>query len=273
MDRVHKDLARIKMESRGDYFLVGLFTLALVAGLIFFGAWVMGATAPNYNQKLVIFFPDDVNGISPGSAVKYRGVVVGKVDKIEMDPMEPSYIRVVTEIDSTTPLRENTTVKLMAQGITGLNFIELETQDLSSPPLTPPAGKKYLVLHAGESPLNKLLKEAPLLLERYREVADRLLQLLSKKNIDAVQHTLSNAEMFTNNIVQHQKEINQIFDDTKKVLEEFKTKSQTSFSELDYFLRDSRKAAIEFGNLGKSLKENPSQIIYKPSYNGYKVEE
>ncbi|MFI4955329.1 MAG: MlaD family protein, partial [Gammaproteobacteria bacterium] len=259
------------METKGNYFLVGLFTLGLACGLIYFGAWVMGGTVQHYQQKLIIYFPGDVNGVDVGSAVKYRGLQIGKVDRVELDPMKPQYVKVVTEIDPSTPLRQSTIAKLEAQGITGLNFIELETEDFTSPPLIPPPGKTVLILYAKESVISKLMKEVPQLIERYTEVADHLLVLLNNKNLDAVTKTLNNAEMFTQNIVQHQQEINKIFDDTKQVLEKLKTMSTASFTELNYFLQDSRQAAIQFKELGKSLNNNPSKIIYKPSYNGYKV--
>jgi phospholipid/cholesterol/gamma-HCH transport system substrate-binding protein len=261
------------MENKGNYFLVGLFTLAFSFGLMYFGAWVMGATSQTYPQKLVIYFPGDVNGIAPGSVVKYRGLQVGKVDAVVLDQLRPQYIKVLTRVDAGLPLRESTTVELVPQGITGLNFIEMETSDFTAPQLKAEPGKNHWVLYAKESTLSILMKEAPKLIRRFTKVADNLLVLLDKENLDAVSHTLKNAELFTQNIVQHQQEINKIFDETKNVLEQLKTMSTSSFSELNYFLRDSREAAIEFKNLGKSLQENPSKIIYKPSYNGYKVAE
>lgn len=260
------------METKGNYFLVGLFTLSMALGLIYFGAWVMGATDEQYLQKLIIFFPGDVNGVDVGSAVKYRGLQVGKVDNVELDPFHPQYIKVITHIDPEVPLRQSTSAKLQSQGITGLSFVELETEDLDSPPLISPPGKNELILFAKESTISKMLKDAPQVLERYKQVAEQLLVFLDKQNLDAVRHTLQNMEKFSQNLVQHQQELDEIFVETKNLLQTWQTMGANSFSEFNYFLQDSRQAAIEFKNLSKSLQENPSKIIYKPNYNGYKVE-
>jgi phospholipid/cholesterol/gamma-HCH transport system substrate-binding protein len=41
--------------------------------------------------------------------------------------------------------------------------------------------------------------------------------------------------------------------------------------ELQQLIRDSRGAAIEFRELSRSLKQNPSQIIYEPPYRGVEI--
>ncbi len=44
-----------------------------------------------------------------------------------------------------------------------------------------------------------------------------------------------------------------------------------SLPELEQLLRESREAARDFRDLSRSLKQNPSQLIYEPNYRGVEV--
>jgi phospholipid/cholesterol/gamma-HCH transport system substrate-binding protein len=44
-----------------------------------------------------------------------------------------------------------------------------------------------------------------------------------------------------------------------------------SLPELEQLLRESRQAARDFRDLSRSLKQNPSQLIYEPNYRGVEV--
>ena len=41
--------------------------------------------------------------------------------------------------------------------------------------------------------------------------------------------------------------------------------------EMERLLRDSRSAAQEFRELSRSLKADPSQLLYEPSYRGVEI--
>ena len=47
--------------------------------------------------------------------------------------------------------------------------------------------------------------------------------------------------------------------------------TQQSLPELEQLLRESRQAARDFRDLSRSLKQNPSQLIYEPKYRGVEV--
>lgn len=261
------------MENKAHYFLVGLFALILSAGAILFGAWIMGGGEYNHYRKIVVYVPGQVSGLNEGSAVKYRGVQIGRIDKILLDSEMPQYVKILAGIDPNVVLREDVKATLQSVGVTGLTYLELEGQSDTAAILQPPPGKDYLVIYAEESGLAKLFKELPEMVESYSKVADQLLVLFNNQNIASASHTLQNFEKFSENISAHQKEINRILDETQQTLEKFEKFSTSSFNELNYFLRDSRLAAIEIKNLTKSLQENPSRVLYQPKYDGYEVKE
>jgi phospholipid/cholesterol/gamma-HCH transport system substrate-binding protein len=47
--------------------------------------------------------------------------------------------------------------------------------------------------------------------------------------------------------------------------------TQQSLPEFEQLLRESRQAARDFRDLSRSLKQNPSQLIYEPNYRGVEV--
>ena len=44
-----------------------------------------------------------------------------------------------------------------------------------------------------------------------------------------------------------------------------------SLPEIERLMRDSRSAAQEFRELSRSLKADPSQLLYEPSYKGVEI--
>jgi phospholipid/cholesterol/gamma-HCH transport system substrate-binding protein len=47
--------------------------------------------------------------------------------------------------------------------------------------------------------------------------------------------------------------------------------TQQSLPEIELLLRESRQAALDFDDLSRSLKQNPSQLIYESAYRGVRV--
>jgi ABC-type transport system involved in resistance to organic solvents, periplasmic component len=74
------------METRANYVLVGGFVLALVAGLLAFILWLAKVQFDVELKRFDIYFVGPVTGLKVGSSVSYRGISVGEVTEIEIDP-------------------------------------------------------------------------------------------------------------------------------------------------------------------------------------------
>ncbi len=66
-----------------------------------------------------------VNGLFTDSAVKYQGVDIGKVKRIEVNPRDLSSVIVQIKVQKGFPIKTDTTAVLMLAGITGIRFIDL----------------------------------------------------------------------------------------------------------------------------------------------------
>jgi phospholipid/cholesterol/gamma-HCH transport system substrate-binding protein len=113
------------MDPHVNYTLVGLFVLVLGSGLIATGIWLSGRGDDRVYQTHVAYMNESVAGLNPRAAVKYRGVDVGNVRRIGLDP--EGRVRLLLDIEEGTPLNDNTVAVLSSYGITGLVFVDLKT--------------------------------------------------------------------------------------------------------------------------------------------------
>jgi ABC-type transporter Mla subunit MlaD len=80
--------------------------------------------------------------------------------------------------------------------------------------------------------------------------------------------TLANARRATESLAATSAALDQFISDNEPVLSRFTSQSLPEFEKL---LRESRAAARDFRDLSRSLKQNPSQLLYEPNYRGVEV--
>ena len=74
------------MEIRASYVVVGAVVLALLAGLAAFSLWLVEAGVDRNLARYEIAFAGSVSGLPEGGQVLYRGIPVGRVADIRIDP-------------------------------------------------------------------------------------------------------------------------------------------------------------------------------------------
>ncbi|MGH6857393.1 MAG: MlaD family protein, partial [Methylocella sp.] len=74
------------METRANYALIGVFTVAVIAAAFGFVLWFSGAKNPGGRTTYKIIFTGSISGLSEGGVVLFDGVRVGTVTKIDLLP-------------------------------------------------------------------------------------------------------------------------------------------------------------------------------------------
>ncbi|MCW8929719.1 MAG: MlaD family protein [Gammaproteobacteria bacterium] len=133
---------------------------------------------------------EGVSGLNIESPVKYRGVEIGAVDKIQIDPLNSEYINVYISIEVGTPIKEDSIAILTAQGITGLSYIEIKGGTQHSKKLANGA-----TITAGKSLFDKLETSATDISDKLVQTMSRIDKLISNKNIESIEKLLINLEM------------------------------------------------------------------------------
>jgi phospholipid/cholesterol/gamma-HCH transport system substrate-binding protein len=184
------------METRSNYVMVGAVTLALLVGVLFFIVWLAG-----FNTKKQdcydIYFPA-ISGIDKGSNVTFSGVPVGNVSKRpQLLPRNPGFVWVRIDVDRGTPILEGTTAQIQSISLTGSNEIQLNGAVKGAPPISRVGPQGCPVIPASTSGLSALLNSAPQLLNRIQTLTERLSELLSDKNQNAISDILENLDHTT----------------------------------------------------------------------------
>lgn len=117
------------MATEASKFQVGIFVITAVVLGVGSLIWLGASRFFEETETFVTYFSESVQGLDPGSAVKYRGVPAGRVGAIRIAP-DGDLIEVVMDIDAATAefLRGDPALraKLELSGITGLRYIEIE---------------------------------------------------------------------------------------------------------------------------------------------------
>lgn len=194
------------METRSNHVLVGTVVLALLIGLLLFSVWLVGFNTER-RRCFDIYFSQGVGGLNRGSNVSYNGVPVGQITKVSLLPKRPEFVWVRIEVDEQTPVLQGTTAQIRGVGFTGVSEIQLEGAASGAQPLNRAGPQGCPVIPASAGGLGALLNSAPELLDRIQRLTERLTELLSDRNQNAISDILENVQRTSEVLAQRAPEI------------------------------------------------------------------
>jgi phospholipid/cholesterol/gamma-HCH transport system substrate-binding protein len=184
--------------------ITGLFLIALVTASTAIVFWI--GTMNQERNLYVISTRKSVSGLNPESTVFYRGIAVGKVLKIQFDPLDSGTILIPVEVDKKIVLSKGVYATLRLKGVTGLTQIQLEDSGSISETLKPgdnPMSRIPLV----PSITDKLMDTGEELLHKADHLMQRLSSLLSDENEKNIGGILSNLKTLTDKHSELQKSV------------------------------------------------------------------
>jgi len=187
------------MSNKSSKFLIGLFVITGVMMCVFIIIWVGAADLFMKGSNYVTYFDESVQGLQADSAVKYRGVEIGKVQSIKVAP-DQQLIEVAMKIDLSADLQYSTTAQLRTLGITGIVFIELDRLKKSDRSSSPIINFKtvYPVIPSRPSEISRFLSDT-----------DAIMQNIKNIDIKGISDQLKNTSKAIENFVEG-KRINNI---------------------------------------------------------------
>jgi phospholipid/cholesterol/gamma-HCH transport system substrate-binding protein len=205
------------MEPKVSYSLVGAFVILFGAILIVIVLWlVRGGPQRNYRTYYAHFF-ESVSGVNENSIVRYKGVSVGRVRSMGLDPANPERVRLILEIADGTPMKDDTLAGLSAQGLTGLAFVELSGGTPDSPPLTAAPGQDYPTIKT--KPSLRLDHTASMLMNNVNQLAIALKDLTDDESRASIRKTMANLAELTTALKEREKELDRLFLGADRTLE------------------------------------------------------
>jgi phospholipid/cholesterol/gamma-HCH transport system substrate-binding protein len=119
------------METRANYVLIGLFTLAVIASAFGFVLWFQSLHTTKARSPLRIVFEGPASGLRNGGSVNFNGIRVGEVVSVKLD--NPRRVVALAMIENNAPIRKDTLVGLEFQGLTGVAAISLKGGEEAAP--------------------------------------------------------------------------------------------------------------------------------------------
>ena len=180
------------MERDAKYAAVAIFALLAIASAFAFVWWYSGRGDHRAYERYEIYFNGSVSGLAQGSPVRYLGVDVGRVENLSVDHANPGRVKILVEVDNTTPLSGATRARLGLLGMTGLLYIDLQ-QDPEGNAAEPLAqGERYRVIVSRKGDIQAFLEKLPDLVGNAGAVMSRIERLLDDENLKAVTDSLDN---------------------------------------------------------------------------------
>lgn len=273
------------METRANYFLIGSFVLIGFLTIIIFLVWLSKSDFGESLQTYNIYFKGTVTGLKKGATVQYRGVPVGVVKDIRIQPTDIEIICVQVGIEDQVKLREDVTASLETQGLTGLAFIQIKGGTNGGKVLKAKPGQQYPVIPAKSSLLEEVAVTLPEILAATTQLVKQVQDVLSDDNREALKKAFQNIEAITTYLSPENKKDN-VLEDIRKSSNSFgqamvelsalikenrsniKDFSNVGFDSMTKFMNEGREAMAAIKRISESLERSPSRFLYNDPKQG-----
>lgn len=282
------------MESKINYTVVGLFVVTLTAALLSFTFWL----TRNYGQQTYDFYyvylSESVAGLNIDAAVKYRGVDVGTVSRIGLNPNNLEEVELLLKINHDIPIKTDTTAAINFYGITGLAYVELKGIDKDAP-LLKRGDDTIPVIPSRPSTLRRIDQSLSQLAEKSNQTLENINRLLGDKNmknfaqllfeskelvkelrvqLEGIQALVDNGVMMENKVAEASEKLSAASTSIKQMADNFEKNTtglsqevtrgmRESFSSLNRLLIDLEILTGSLQTTIQSIKNSPADLLFK----------
>lgn len=132
MDEQQQELRRIR---RQRLVAGALVLLLILAGVVYSYRGELQAALARGPEFTAAF--TTIGGLRVGDEVRYGGIPVGRVRKVEIDPRDPTHVLVVFRVLERTPMRVDTRASVIDATNSVTRYLRLRPGSKDAPPLPP----------------------------------------------------------------------------------------------------------------------------------------
>jgi phospholipid/cholesterol/gamma-HCH transport system substrate-binding protein len=237
------------METRANYIIVGIVTLAVLLASFGFVYWIARFGDTSNSVQLEVRIPGSVTGLSVGSQVLFNGIKVGDVRRLIIDAKNPKGVVAITEVGIETPVTSATIATLGFQGLTGQAYIELKGGD--------PNGENILkkAQESGEMPfveadpgaVNNLIDQAQTIANSAEKVLASLQGFVDDNRAPLTQ-TIGNANKFSEALAKNSDQIDDFLlsvSDLTKTLQGVSGRLNSTLASAEDLLKSIDKSKVD----------------------------
>jgi phospholipid/cholesterol/gamma-HCH transport system substrate-binding protein len=179
------------MESKVNYIVVGIFIVLFSIGAIVFVIWLENYGAEEDFRYYKTYMSESVSGLGRDSSVKYRGVDVGTVETIHINPNNTEEVEILLRVKKDTPIKTDMVARLKFYGLTGLAFVEIEGGSKESP-LLKSEKDEIPIIKSSPSPYTRLIELLPDIGQNLSNALTKIDILLNENNLTNIQQSVEN---------------------------------------------------------------------------------
>jgi phospholipid/cholesterol/gamma-HCH transport system substrate-binding protein len=195
------------METRAHHLLIGLFTVFVTGAALAFALWMGAGTNETQYETYDVLFNEAVSGLSKGSTVEFKGIRIGTVSDLRLDPADLRQVRARIRVDGNAPIYANTHARLHTATITGLSTIRLSE---GSGKLLKPQFNEIPIIPTELSSLGKLLDGGEDVIINTNNALLHIQALFSEHNLAHIERILKNLDLTTSTLADSREDIRQI---------------------------------------------------------------
>ncbi|MFM9970748.1 MAG: MlaD family protein [Burkholderiales bacterium] len=178
------------MENKAHALAAGFFTIFLGIALALIGFWFSKSEVQS--KTYILLTTGSVTGLKSEAPVRYRGVDVGRVSAVSLEPGNTGRVLIEIGVQADTPVTASTYAQLGFQGVTGIAYVQLNDDGKSTEKLVAQGGKTAQIRVK-----NSLLDDSESLFTNISELAEKLGNLFDKDNQEKLRGTLAGIEQLT----------------------------------------------------------------------------
>ena len=284
------------MEPNSNPTVVGTFVIGFLLLLFVFGIWLSKASFKGDHHYYDIYFTGAITGLQEGSVVRYRGVPVGVVKQIELDPISIEKILVRIDIRKKITLKQDVYATLESQPLTGVSTVQLNGGTQNAPNLLAKDNFTYPEIQARSSFLDQVVDSVPAILSKVSSLTESARGFLTPENQEKIKNILKNIDSLTYQLSGEErlkKTIGSIETVSKKLSSTLDSIKQTSldlsamvksskntvtdfnatgYRDLAKLVEESTQALTSIKRVGESLEKSPSRFLSNdPASTGIKL--
>lgn len=257
------------MEPKVNYVVVGAFVLLLGATVLGVVLWLGKTDYRGVYDRYYVYTRESVSGLSVDSTVKYRGVDVGRVKEVVLNPENSEEVRVTLDIAGGTPVKIDTQAVLVTQGLTGLVTLNLTGGSRDAPSLTAGTGQAYPVIKSAPSlfgrldgTLSQLLSEQGLanLVTNLNGLAQNASSALDEDNRKALRQVLKDLSEVTRVLAAHSGQMDRGIQGAAQAAEQAAKVTERLGTQLPSLLDRIGKSAVGLQQMTEELSKTSRSV-------------
>ncbi|HTI87430.1 MAG TPA: MlaD family protein [Alphaproteobacteria bacterium] len=210
------------METRANYVLIGVFTVAVVVGVFSFIYWFQNIGGSGERAYYRVLFDGSVSGLRTGGTVLFNGIRVGEVTGLSLDPQKPDQVVATIAVDKSVAIRPDTQIGMEFQGLTGIASLSLKGGNPSLPALAgskdnppvlqaPPSATADVTSAARDvlAKLNDFITQNQATFKSAMDNINKFTEALAN-NTDHINSTLANIDKFSAVLARNSDKLDQI---------------------------------------------------------------